>query len=418
MDEVLAMLGEPSHTFPPTQTTPPIAAATLAAAVAPAAAPATTPPTAAAEPVVRPAAADLPRPVAPAANGPPVVGLVIAGVLAIVVIGGALGYLMLPKKPPPHAGPAAGQTAAAGAPAPGGQTLTAAQAINAMLPGMSCSWIDVQGPVQSGGPVKLAGAAGSPATVQDAVVDAATSAGVNLPLAAVDLSGVAPAGQGACSALDAFRDFKDASTSLVSPAASYTITRGPDGKLAGQPIVTVAPRNPAQDFTLLRIDPQGRIEVIYANRQAFNAARQGGGAITDLGGDAYGVQADPLNANGWSGLVLITGKGPFDENLLTKPPGARDVAWITQVRQAGDAGGWKSSMVWYKVQNNAAPPARVRAKPQGYYAHPGATGGNGGDESVPTQTEPQPSSGAPPAKRTSVWQRMFGSSSSSGSPQR
>ncbi len=147
--------------------------------------------------------------------------------------------------------------------------------------------------------------------------------------------------------------------------------------------------------------------MIYGSRQAFDAARQGDASIVDQGGDAYTVQADALNAAGTSGLLLLTGKGPFDPSLLTKPPGARDVSWIGQIRQAATAGGWKASMAWYKVQNDAAP---VRAKPRpGYYAHPGAGAEEPqqAPEAVPIPTQPEPTPN--PAHRQSVWQRMFGS---------
>ena len=254
------------------------------------------------------------------------------------------------------------------------QPASAAQAINDELADLSCSWLDVVGPVQNGQPVKLSGVAGSPATVQDLVMAAAKEAGDNLPANGVDIGAVAQADQGACSALDAFRSFKapaGAGPALGSAQPSYQISRGADGKLAGVPTITLAPRSPAQDFALLRLDPAGRINVIWGSRKAFDAARQGGGAIVDQGGDAYTVTADALNVTGTTGLLLLTGAGPFDPTLLAKPPGVRDVSWIDQVRQAATAGGWKASMTWYKVQNNAAP-VRPKLPRPGYYSHPGA----------------------------------------------
>ncbi|HVM99751.1 MAG TPA: serine/threonine-protein kinase [Caulobacteraceae bacterium] len=471
MDEVLAMLGEPGHTFPPTDMPPhPV---TFAPTAAPAAAPlATSPPTtspptssppvtsapvsaapATSAPVTSPPATSAPvtsapvtiapaasapsaaaqpaaaapprtpaaRPAAPAqARSLPIGAIVIGAIAVLVVIGTGVAYVMMPKTGltarAPAAAPAhAGQGATTGVQAPAAQTLSAGDAINGALPGMSCSWLDVVGQVQNGAPVKLAGAAGSPATVQDAVIAAAKSAGVDLPVTAVDLTGVAQADQGACSALDAFRSFKSAGApGLISPAASYTIARGPDGKLAGQPTITLAPRNPSQDFALLHIDPLGRIAVIYGSRQAFSSGKDTDAVITSQGGDAYSIQDGALNANGWNGLLMIIGAGPFDASMLTKAPAARDVGWIDQVRQAAAAGGWKSSMVWYQVRNNAAPaPVRTRPRPtQGYYAHPGVSE-NSGNGSEPIQTAPP--SPYPPLHRNSIWQRMFGGN---GNPQR
>ena len=163
---------------------------------------------------------------------------------------------------------------------------------------------------------------------------------------------------------------------------------------------------PAQDFALLRMDANGRLSMVYPSRQAFDAARAGDSSITDQGGDAYTVQADALNVAGAAGLVLLTGTGPFDPALLAKAPGSRDLSWVDQVRQAGTAGGWKSTMVWYKVQNNAPPVARPKVRTGGYYAHPGVDVG-------PTEPPPQQPIQTQPTQpgRKSVWQRMFGSGS-------
>ena len=49
----------------------------------------------------------------------------------------------------------AGQAATTAVQAPPAQAMSAGQAINAALPGLSCSWIDTVGPVQNGSPVKL-----------------------------------------------------------------------------------------------------------------------------------------------------------------------------------------------------------------------------------------------------------------------
>jgi hypothetical protein len=65
-------------------------------------------------------------------------------------------------------------------------------------------------------------------------------------------------------------------------------------------------------------------------------------------------------------------------------------------------------MVWYKVQNNA-PPARPKPRPGGYYAHPGADTSQPADDTVPIRTQPETQQAG---HKQSVWQRMFGSSSS------
>jgi serine/threonine protein kinase len=398
MDEVLAVLDEqgrpttvppvtsfPRETsIPPTTTIPPITtAAPTGATILPATA-TTLPPHAMTTPPT--AARPLPQPVAPPKGGSSVLAIVLIGLATVVIAGGAVAYMMLHKPSPTVVAPSTNGAAATGpvvvASGPGASF---SDHLNDNLSDLSCSWLDVVGPLQNGQPVKLSGASGSPATIQDSVLDAAKEAGDTLPASGpVDISAVAQADQGACAALDAFRSFKAPAGSgpaLASTQPSYQISRAADGKLAGQPTITLAPRSPTQDFALLKLDPAGRINVIYGSRQAFNAARQGDVAIVDQGGDAYTVQADALNTAGTTGLLLLTGNGPFDPSLLAKPPGSRDVSWIDQVRRAATAGGWKASMSWYKVQNNAPPAVRARPRQGGYYAHPG------GDETAPPPQE-------------------------------
>ena len=432
MDEVLAVLDEqgrpatipPVTSFPhetsvpPTSTIPPLTTAAPATMT-------TLPPHALSTPPI--AAQALPRPVAPAKSGSPMLAIVLIVLATVAVGGGAVYYVMSQQKPSPRITPATNGTSISGPVVIGaGPATSFSDHLSDNLSDLSCSWLDVVGPLQNGQTVKLSGAAGSPATIGDAVVDAAKEAGDTLPAnGGVDISAVAQADQGACAALDAFRSFRapaGAGPALASAQPSYQITRAADGKLAGEPTITLAPRSPAQDFALLRLDTAGRINVVYGSRQAFNAARQSNASIVDQGSDAYTVQAEALNAPGATGLLLLTGAGPFDPSLLARPPSARDVSWIDQVRQAATAGGWKSSMTWYKVQNNA-PLAPVRPRQR-----PSSGGGGGGDNSGgytphPDNVEPvpirdtmptrplrtQPVYPQPPPRRQTAWQRMFGS---------
>ncbi len=362
----------------------------------------------------------LPRPVSPTAKGgSPVWAVVLIGLVTVVVAVSAVGYVMMQQKPTPKlVTPAGNATTPAGPAVATAPPTSVGQAIDTELTDLSCSWLDVVGPVQNGQPLRLSGAAGSPATVQDSVSDAAREAGDNLTSDAVDISAVAQADQGACSALDAFRSFKAPAGSgpaLASAQPAYQITRGADGRLAGDPIITVAPRSPAQDFALLRLETNGRLSVIWGSRTAFEAMSKGNPSVVDQGGDAYTVRSEALNAPGATGLLLLTGNGPFDPGLLAKPPNARDVSWIDQVRKAATAGGWKASMVWYKVQGGAPPPAVPvhprqprQQQPNETYSHPDEV------ETVPIRNydgpvRTQPPPGYPPLnRRQTMWQRRFG----------
>ena len=333
MNEVLALLDPPAATVPPT-----------------------------APPLSQPPAGAMPAPVKKGGLSAP---LLIVGLLAVVAIVGAGVYFLLPKHTPGGA-PTAAAPSASTAATPVGLR----QAVETALPGLSCSWLELVDSDQGGAKIKLVGVAGSPATVQGAVIDAARLSGSTLQGSDVDLNEVAPADQAVCSALDAFRSVRAPAApdgpELKTEKRVYEIERQPNGKLASRAVINMAVRSPSQDFALLGLEPSGKITMIVPNRAAFDATRVNNNLITDLGGDAYKLQIDAFDFRGWSGLLLVTGKGPFDPALLTLPAGSRDVAWYDKVRQTAAANGWKSEMVWYKVVDNgvaAAAPAPAGVNP-------------------------------------------------------
>ncbi len=57
---------------------------------------------------------------------------------------------------------------------------------------------------------------------------------------------------------------------------------------------------------------------------------------------------------GWSGMLLLTGKGPFDPALVAAPAAKRGADWSDRFRKAAAAGGWKAEMVWYRTVDEQA----------------------------------------------------------------
>ena len=58
-----------------------------------------------------------------------------------------------------------------------------------------------------------------------------------------------------------------------------------------------------------------------------------------------------IDHNGWSGLALITGKGPFSADVVRPALGARNVAWQERFATAAQQQGWKADMLWFKVED-------------------------------------------------------------------
>jgi serine/threonine-protein kinase len=111
--------------------------------------------------------------------------------------------------------------------------------------------------------------------------------------------------------------------------------------------------DPNLDFALYGLEPSGKITALIESRKAFEALEQNPKAkanIDQLGNDGYRLSVNTTHA-GLSGLILLTGKGPFDPALIASPVEGRGADWAQKVQAAGQAGGWKAEMVWYRTVN-------------------------------------------------------------------
>jgi len=52
---------------------------------------------------------------------------------------------------------------------------------------------------------------------------------------------------------------------------------------------------------------------------------------------------------GWSGILMLSGKGPFDPALLNAPAGSRGPDWPAKFLKLAQERGWTSEMVWYRT---------------------------------------------------------------------
>ncbi|HZL00906.1 MAG TPA: serine/threonine-protein kinase, partial [Caulobacteraceae bacterium] len=323
MDEVLAMLGgamAPSASAPP--------------APAP----------------IRPARVKPAKGAATAGGGVKALPVILGG-LAVAVVAAAIAFMLLGKKPSTPSAPPAAPAAATAGGAPAAET--ARKAIQAALANIPCSWLDVVSATRSGAgvAVKLTGVAGATQAVDGAVLQAAHGAGVSVP--DVNLVDVLPVAAPICPPLDALRPFR-ADTSVGGPRLStsqarYTLEKQPDGTLSQKAVITMAIRDPTLDFALFGIDPAGTVSEI-TNRGQFetelkNPASQD--VVSSLGGDTYRLSITTTPPTGLEGLLLLTGKGPFDPKLIAAA--ARGPDWSAKVATAARAGGWQAEMVWYKT---------------------------------------------------------------------
>ncbi|MGH7025447.1 MAG: hypothetical protein ACREEB_17915, partial [Caulobacteraceae bacterium] len=233
---------------------------------------------------------------------------------------------------------------------------TARRAIEAALANVPCSWLNLASATPSGGgvAVKLAGVAASPQAAETAVIQAAKNVGVNVP--DVDSVDVQPVDTPVCAPLDAFRAFRaDTSVAgkrLSTSQAKYTLEKQTDGTMSQKAVITMAIGDPNLDFALYGLEPSGAVDSFKVDsRKDFQALEQDPRAkanIAELGNDGYRLSVITTHT-GLSGLLLLTGKGPFDPALIAAPAAQRGPDWAQKIQAAARAGGWKAEMVWYRT---------------------------------------------------------------------
>ena len=292
----------------------------------------------------------------------------IAGGLLLVVL---LGLWLATRSGDRNAGSSTG-TAAPGPEAgptriPIDPVQLARSTIDNLIPSISCSWLDV---VSVGGTAKelnvvVGGVAGSPSAAQGEVVEALRNAG--LPNANTDFSSIAPIEPGGCAAINAYRQFRNAEAPrlLTEHRTWHMDTKADNGDYAGQlvarPVIRFSTGDPNTDLMLIGIAPSGLIDTIIKNRAsleqgaasslaAYRAGTTSETNPTKVGPDRYEIKLD-INHEGWSGLVLLTGKGPFSADLVTPPLGARNSAWLNRFATVATQQGWKADMLWFKVDD-------------------------------------------------------------------
>jgi serine/threonine-protein kinase len=307
----------------------------------------------------------LPGSVAPGATGGGGAskGLLVGGLLAAVVaVGGGAWYLMKDNGLPGFGG-GAGNTQqgnqVVAVPPPGNPVEAARAAINSALPSVTCTWLDVGDVRAAGNGVRVAvrGVAGDERAARGELEQALQRAGI--AGGTVDFGDVAPITQAGCAALDTYRQIRaTADYHLSVPQLRFEMTRqgansNYPGREASNAIVDFNFGNLQGDFALMGIEPNGVISYTVPDRADFDqrlAQSRGGRPIEDVGGDRYRLHID-ADHEGWSGIILISGQGPFPQEVVAPQVGARGPTWQQQFLSMAAQRGWRLEMVWYESVN-------------------------------------------------------------------
>jgi eukaryotic-like serine/threonine-protein kinase len=226
--------------------------------------------------------------------------------------------------------------------------------LDSVLPQVSCTWLDVSN-VQAGPPVAVVmrGVAGNIQAAQGEIGQALTRAGLaNAATSFDDVATITPAG---CAALDTYRQIRNSGSDRISTGQTRyelaTLTEGANAGQLGARVPVEINTDGVGDFALVGIQPSGVITPLVTSREAFlQAVSSANSEITDQGNGRYRINID-VTHNGWSGLLLVTGTGPFDPNLLAPAIGQRGPAWQQQFVTAAGNGNWRGDMVWFQTQD-------------------------------------------------------------------
>ena len=239
------------------------------------------------------------------------------------------------------------------------------QTVNAALPSVGCTWLDVVKVEKVGDTIAVAltGVAGNPKQAQDDIGRALASQ--KITNAQLNFDAVAPITQSGCAALDAYRQIRGTDAQrLRTTKPIWAMTVQPnDPKLTGYPgerAANVPLRidigDPNRDIAIIGIEPSGVIDPeflgpgsgVLGRPQLQGIARTNPEIVTDKGNNSFQMRLD-VNHAGWSGILMLSGKGPFDKALIAPGLGARGPDWLNKFVTAAGEHGWQSDMVWFKT---------------------------------------------------------------------
>lgn len=279
-------------------------------------------------------------------------------VLAIIVLSVILWKAEQPTPASPVAGPAVKTESKAD------PISLARGAVDTVLPSVGCTWLQIVDitPGDRGPTVRLTGVAGNPAAAQNEISQALAQR--NVEGADIDFSEVAQITQSGCAALDTYRQIRLPDSSQLSvPQRKFEMRTQPNdpdqtgypGENAANVVLQLAPDDPQTDFAVIGLEPSGLIVPEFAGpgsgvlgRDGLQSLAKQTRMITDDGNDRYRMQVD-VNHSGWSGVLLLTGKGPFDKDLIAPPVGKRGPDWTGRFLSEAAAKGWQAQMVWFKT---------------------------------------------------------------------
>ena len=238
-------------------------------------------------------------------------------------------------------------------PLPADPLKTAQIAIAAGISQLPCSWLEATDVSTSGRNVAAAfsGVSGQPGEAQGQITHLLEVQG--LSAASLDFGQVAQIGEGFCGFLDTLMPLRASGVPRLHVAqTTFEVDilkagggTNPEnvGKIGTFAVINTTLPTSSQEAALLGITADGEIFAIAPDR----ATMEKNFAPALPNGD-YRLEIETTHV-GWSGIVLLTGQGPFDPAILQSPPGKLSPEWSQRFLSVARAKGWKAEIAWYQT---------------------------------------------------------------------
>lgn len=275
-------------------------------------------------------------------------GLMIGGgVGAIALIGLLIAMFSGGDSTEPTEGESAAPTQAA---APADPAATARSAIALGLPSVPCTWLDLIDAEASGSSVSLSfrGVAGKPAEAQGRIGQLLTAKG--LQAGRIDFSDVSPINPNDCGPLEAFRQIRAPGGHRLSVAQrQFEMVKpkpeaGGPGVLAAPAVIQLDLNGESKEIGVIGMDDTGSMTKLIGARGDLSVEN----GIEQPQPGVYRFQLD-TDHKGWSGILLLSGQGPFDDGLLNGTTASRSADWGNRFVAMAKQKGWQAEMVWYRT---------------------------------------------------------------------
>lgn len=228
----------------------------------------------------------------------------------------------------------------------------AQQALGAILPGLDCTWLDVQQMQVDGDKVTIAfkGVAGNGAAAQKAISDAFAAA--KLEVSAISFENVMPAPQSVCTLLDAYRPIKSVRGGDITsdqPQFERTAQAEMGGAVVAVPQIRLSAEALSGNLVMGGIDPDATAEVFAKSIEEVRS--QLGPGMGTLEPDGSVTLKLVHGVDGLVGLLVIFGKSQIPADQVLPPMTSRTPQWRDAFLANAKREGWQADMVWFRIVN-------------------------------------------------------------------